>query len=86
MSVSFQISLSFLLVTILYLFISLGFSFTSEIFFYDLWEDVTALFTDQFFCENNANVNTPYTLTNNTPAKLSNTLSKIEIFYFIGVL
>ena len=86
MSVSSQILLSFLLVITLYLFISLGFSFVSDIFLYDSWEDVTALFTDQFFCKNNANLNTPYILPNDTPAKLSNTLSKIEIFYFIGVL
>jgi len=84
--ISSQLFLSFLLITFLYLFASLGFSVISSIFFYDLWEDVTFLFTNQTFRENNAGVSASHALPNDAHAKLNNTLSKIEIFYSIGAL
>lgn len=84
--ISSQLFLSFLLITFLYLFASLGFSVISSIFFYDLWEDVTFLFTNQTFRENNAGVSALHALPNDAHAKFNNTLSKIEIFYSIGAL
>jgi len=78
--ISSQLFLSFLLITFLYLFASLGFSVISSIFFYDLWEDVTFLFTNQTFRENNAGVSALHALPNDAHAKFNNTLSKIEIF------
>ena len=57
---------------------SLGFSAISNIFFYDLWEDVTFLFTNQTFRENNGGVSVLHALPNDAHIKLNNTLSKIE--------